>query len=380
MTIARIGFLIVGFLMLGALALSATAQVGNAATEWPLWKSYADSFMDNQIRVIDHDAGDRTTSEGQAYAMFFALVADDRPRFDGLLRWTETNLGEGDLTAHLPAWLWGRAKDGRWGVLDTNSAADADVWMAYTLLQAGRAWNNPHYTSLGTALAQNIATEEVVQVEGLGAVLLPAPNGFHKANSYRMNASYLPLQLFLGLSHDLPNGPWAEIAAHIPDVVSASAPHGFASDWLEFKGGTFTPSTIGSYDAIRVYLWAGLLDPATPGRAAILKALGGMKHYLQTNQVPPEKVTPDGSVVGPKGPVGFTAALLPFVAAVGEKELLEKQKSRLNSELDSKSGLYGKPARYYDQNLALFALGWQEHRYSFDSQANLRLPWTSAVR
>src|SRR5215472_12121519 len=71
-----------------------------ATEDWPLWKSYSARFMDNQIRVIDHDAGERTTSEAQAYAMFFALVADDRARFDGLLRWTEQNLASGDLSTH----------------------------------------------------------------------------------------------------------------------------------------------------------------------------------------------------------------------------------------------------------------------------------------
>src|SRR5438270_13691880 len=79
------------------------------AQDWQsLWKSYAASFMDNQIRVIDHDAGDRTTSEGQAYAMFFALVANDRPRFDSLLRWTEINLASADLTSPSPALSWGQ--------------------------------------------------------------------------------------------------------------------------------------------------------------------------------------------------------------------------------------------------------------------------------
>src|SRR5689334_21392002 len=94
-----------------------------SAQDWPtLWKSYTAAFMDNQIRVIDHDANDRTTSEGQAYAMFFALVANERTRFDGLLHWTEMNLASGDLTSHLPAWSWGKGPNGKWGVIDTNSA------------------------------------------------------------------------------------------------------------------------------------------------------------------------------------------------------------------------------------------------------------------
>ena len=72
-----------------SLMLVAAAEIDCAGPTWPLlYQSYARAFLDNQIRVIDRDTGDRTTSEGQAYAMFFALVANDRARFDGLLRWT----------------------------------------------------------------------------------------------------------------------------------------------------------------------------------------------------------------------------------------------------------------------------------------------------
>src|SRR5436190_12375894 len=173
-------------------AIMMLVSIRCSAQDWSsLWKSYCAAFMDNQIRVIDHDAGDRTTSEGQAYAMFFALVANDRPRFDGLLRWTEGNLASGDLAMHLPAWLWGKGPNNKWGVLDGNSASDADLWMAYTLLEAGKAWNEAHYRWLGTALAKRIATEEVVQIPDFGAMLLPGAKGFHNGDSYRLNASYL---------------------------------------------------------------------------------------------------------------------------------------------------------------------------------------------
>jgi len=334
--------------------------------------------MDNQVRVIDHDAADRTTSEGQAYAMFFALVANDRSRFEGLLKWTELNLASGDLAAHLPAWSWGRSKENRWEVLDNNSAADADVWMAYTLLEAGEAWKEPRYTSLGTALAKRIVSEEVVQLPGLGPALLPAPRGFQNGTSYRLNMSYMPLQLFLGLSHELRDGPWEQIAAHVPNLLEQSASHGFASDWTEFTSGSgFTPSQLGSYDAIRVDLWAGMLNAATPGRDTILKSLSGMAQYLHSNSVPPAKVKKDGTVEDSRGPVGFSAALLPYLSAIGEKGLHDAQSARLRAELNPENGLYGKPAKYYDQNLALFSLGWTEHRFWFEPDGSLKLAWKS---
>jgi endoglucanase len=109
------------------------SQAGCRAEPWTLWKSYASHFMDGQGRVLDPQAGGRSTSEAQAYSMFFAVVANDRRDFDKLLEWTQNNMAKGDLTAHLPAWNWGRAPDGTWRELDSNSASDADVWMSYAL-------------------------------------------------------------------------------------------------------------------------------------------------------------------------------------------------------------------------------------------------------
>lgn len=349
-----------------------------AAQDWQsLWKSYKTGFTDNQMRVIDHDAGDRTTSEGQAYGMFFALVANDRSSFDGLLRWTQQNLAQGDLGEHLPAWLWGHGADNQWHLLDPNSAADADIWMAYTLLQAGSAWNEPRYTKIGLALAHQIAAREVVDVPGLGVMVAPGATGFQHGSTYRFNSSYVPLQLVLGLNHFVPDGPWKKIAGSVPTLIKESAPHGFVSDWTDIKSGSqlqATPS-VGSYDAIRVYLWAGMLDSGTPHRQELLNSLSGMAACLRTRSEPPAKVRPDGSIEDPKGPVGFSAALLPYAAALGDNQILSQQMSVVQSGLNPKTGLYGNPAKYYDQNLALFGLGFEQQQFSFASNGELKLKW-----
>ena len=108
-----------------------------------LWDSYSTRFIDSQGRVFDPMGDQHTTSEGQAYAMFFALAGNDRAHFDRVLNWTQANLAQGDLQSHLPAWLWGKDPNGIWKTLDANPASDADVWMAYTLLEAGRLWTSP---------------------------------------------------------------------------------------------------------------------------------------------------------------------------------------------------------------------------------------------
>jgi len=360
------------------LALLVTVAVETACGKraWPaLWTGYAARFMDDQVRVIDHDVGERSTSEAQAYAMFFALVANDRPRFDGLLGWTERNLASGDLQLNLPAWLWGRGSDSQWAVLDPNSASDADVWMAYALLEAGRAWNESRYTSLGRAIASRIASSETAELPNFGVVLLPGAKGFRQGEVYRLNISYLPLQLFVRLAQLDAGGPWRQIAERIPALVQHSAPNGYVTDWLEFsERDGFKPSAVGSFDAIRVYLWAGMLDPATPGRDAVLQALSGMTTRLRSNAVPPAKVSSAGRIIDPNGPIGFSAALLPYLAALREPKLEGEQMARLRSAA-SRTGLYGTPARYYDQNLALFALGALERQFWFDANGALNTRW-----
>ena len=49
--------------------------------------------------MIDRNQADlRSTSEGQSYAMFFALVGNDRARFDKLWTWTKANMAGNDIT------------------------------------------------------------------------------------------------------------------------------------------------------------------------------------------------------------------------------------------------------------------------------------------
>ena len=89
-------------------SLRAQSQSAAERPGWPAWEAFKAQFINEGGRVISDDAGGgQTYSEGQAYALFVALVANDRAAFDKLLRWTENNLCDGDMTARLPAWLWG---------------------------------------------------------------------------------------------------------------------------------------------------------------------------------------------------------------------------------------------------------------------------------
>ncbi len=356
---------------------------------WTLWDAYSTRFIDREGRVVDHSAGDRTTSEGEANAMFFALVDNDRAHFDKILQWTQTNLAGGDLVAHLPAWLWGRTEKGEWKVLDQNPASDADVWMAYTLVEAGRLWNAPTYTSLGRKMMAMIARSEVVDLPQFGLLLMPGPAGFQHGQVWTLNPSYMPLFLFQRLAVVDPTGPWEQIAQNIPRFLEQSARHGFAMDWVDyFPGDGFYPTTKqptdsqatapggGSYDAIRVYLWAGMLEGGQT-RASLLNALPAMSVYLASHDAPPQIVNDQGIPLAQDGPVGFSAAMVPYLRAFPDlSRLSAKQTIRMSIQRDTISGLYGKSGSYYDQNLALFETGYVQDRFRFGADGELNVEWT----
>src|SRR6201989_2362367 len=110
--------------LLGSLPSPATLP------SWPLWTRYQDHFIQRDGRVVDYDSDNLTTSEGQSYAMFFSLVANDQASCDRIYKWTVQNLSGGDLQANLPSWSWGRKPDGTLGPKDPTSASDADLWIA----------------------------------------------------------------------------------------------------------------------------------------------------------------------------------------------------------------------------------------------------------
>jgi endoglucanase len=359
-----------------------------AAQPWPLWEQYQAKFMDAQGRVIDHKNGDRTTTEGEAYAMFFALVDDDRPRFDKLLSWTEQNLAAGDLTLHLPAWSWGHDKDG-WHVLDAHPAADADLWMAYTLCEAGRLWHDDRYAKLGEVMAARIAQQEVVLTTSAGTTLIPGAQGFHPdATTWYVNPSYMPPELLAYFAKRDAQAPWGQVMDGLTDLVGSQG--GFVMDWMVtdrngvhptawpplLDNGQKNPAAaIGSYDAIRMYLWVGMADPHTRGVKELLAQMHGMELYLHSHVTPPLKVDSTGKVLDPDAPAGFSAAVIPYLHSLGLKADEKAQNDRLAATKDAGSGLYGTGGDYYDQNLALFATGWNEQRFRFESDGRLKPRW-----
>jgi endoglucanase len=326
------------------------------------WHGYRDGFIDGQGRVIDYSA-DRgfTTSEGQAYGLFLSLVADDRATFRKIFNWTNTNMASGRLGDVLPAWKWG-LHAGKWGVISTNSAADADAWMAYALLEAARIWQDHDYGTVGHKLAGRIANDESVTINGFGRVLIPSASDFPDTQPVIVDPSYTPLFLAWGIAQATGLAQWKSIASTVPRMITTTSRHGFAPDWAWLPETPAIPpeglpkTEIGSFDAIRCYLWAGMTAPDTDGARLILDALSGMARFLEVHPTPPRNVDLANNTMHGRGGIGFSGALLPYLAILGKDRLIRHQLDRVLGQRQA-SGLFGQSADYYTENLILFGLG-----------------------
>ncbi|MFZ6693268.1 cellulose synthase complex periplasmic endoglucanase BcsZ [Undibacterium sp. SXout20W] len=361
---------------------SALASSSNCTTSWPEWEQFKRSFITDDGRVIDHSGNIKpTVSEGQAYAMFFALAANDKASFQSLLTWTENNLANGDLTARLPAWQWGQRPDNSWGVVDSNSATDADLWIAYTLGVAADVWKDKRYAALSTLIAQRILNEETAELPLLGLTLLPAPKGFALANNqWKLNPSYLPLQLLRWLEHHDRDPRWKKVIASSLKIINGASPKGYSADWILFNQEQgFSPDLQGiekgdgGYNAIRVYLWVGMLAEKEIERASLLKMLQPMANLTANQGYPPEFVNIVSGQAKGVGSSGFSAALIPFLHASKNIKTLQQQQLRLAAQPI-------RTDRYYDQVLALFAQGWQDQRFRFQMNGTAEFAWQSVCK
>lgn len=366
--------------MAALLPVSLRALAAPSCAAWPAWTSFVAKHVSEDGRVIDFSMADqRSTSEGQSYGLFFALVNNDQALFERMLGWTRRNLCAGRPGQQLPAWLWGRDGAGKWGVLDDNSASDADLWIAYVLLEAARLWRRPGYARAGLEMLALIRTQEVVELPGLGPMLLPGRTGFAKDARWLLNPSYLPLQLLRRFSLVDPHGPWSRIVPGLTRMLDQSAPVGFAPDWIAWNGQSFavdaTRGNVGSYDAIRVYLWAGMLDEAEPLRAGLLDSLSGPLGYLKSQGAFAEKFDSVRGVGVGTTPAGFSAALLPYLDAAREPALRKTQLQRLPAPASAAAA----QLPYYERTLVLFGQGWLDHRYRFSADGRLQPAWRSST-
>lgn len=247
------------------------------------WKAFARHFLSPEGRVVDAANGGITHSEGQGWAMLFALWAGDRSRFERIADWTRGNLRHASHGLH--AWR-GTGGDGS---EDLNNATDGDLFIATALILAGEQWGRPDWRASGLATAQDILRMLPRRVGGR-LVLLPGLRGFERIGEVVVNPSYYAFPMLRVLARALPDPLWLDLATDGLALLRDSrfGIHGLPADWVAVSqaDGRVTlaegwPARF-SYDAVRVPLWlgwAGLVDePGLRGPAA---------YWAETPRPPP---------------------------------------------------------------------------------------------
>jgi endoglucanase len=123
-------------------------------------------FVDDDGRVVRHDQGGDTVSEGQSYAMLLAAATGDRKTFGRVWQWTQKNLQRDDA---LLAWHWQKGH-----VDDDSPSADADLDAAHALVLAARVFKRPRYAAEARRIGSAIRATETIDTPA-GGVLAAGP-------------------------------------------------------------------------------------------------------------------------------------------------------------------------------------------------------------
>lgn len=350
-------------LLLASLSVHSEPLCGGS---WALWEEFARLHIQEDGRVIDPLAEGISTSEGQSYALFFALVANDKARFDRILKWTTDNLAHGDLRAYLPGWKWGKAPEGSWRILDMNPASDADLWLAYSLFHAATVWKDNWYRDTARAMLKNISRREVVDLPGLGSILLPASYGFAlDAATWRLNPSYSPIQVLRYFAKVDKQGPWGDVVQNTYRMIAAMSSNGLVPDWVLYRVGKgfyldVEKGRYTSYESIRVYLWWAMLNQREPMFRALRPYVSGAVQFVPENLYLPERIDVRKGDEEGSAPPGFAAALAPY------RQILYGHREVIPASLGSNVG-------YYNYVLSLFSYGWLGRRFEFNSDGSLSI-------
>ncbi|HEV3232110.1 MAG TPA: glycosyl hydrolase family 8 [Candidatus Dormibacteraeota bacterium] len=336
------------------------------------WDSYKRDFILREGRVVDAQAGGITTSEGQAYAMLRAAWMGDRATFDRVWGWTSTRLAV--RPDGLMAWRYGLRPDGTLGVLDSNTAADADEDLALALLFAGRRWQAPAYTRAATAMLPSIWSADVGYAAGRPYYL--AGNWGNQGSRLVLNPSYIAPYAYRIFAAADPAHPWGDLVDSGYDFLDADAtaawgtanPAFLPTEWAGLDTATGRPVDVGdlvgggsrwfSFGAARVP-WRLSLDAAWNGETRATD-------YLRRMDLPAREwgtqghlyatYDHDGTPVDRYETRSVIGAVLPAVAATSPRLAASLYQAKLFQSFDLRDGSYfwDDPGNYYEQNWAWF--------------------------
>ena len=362
---ATIAFVLTAALTPGVLGCQAQRTGAAAAPDPPQileesWKAYLGRFVQADGRVIDHKAGEVSTSEGQSYAMLRAVWIGDKATFDKTYGWGRDNLNSRVRTDHLWAWKWGKTKDGRWQVLDKAFATDAEQDVALALILAYKQWNREQYLQEAHTILGDLWSSATREIAGKRYLL--AGDSLCKNGSCRLNPSYYApyaYRIFAQVDHVHDWPLLVDNSYFVLDSASGLTKTRLPPDWMEIdaKSGQMklgSKDSSFSYDAFRVY-WRIAMDwklfHEERAQRYLQRTLPALVDRWRQQGTIPATISPNGKALAQYESLEMIAAVMPAVASVDQTT-----GRTIAQHLESKytAGVWGDKESYYLQNWAWF--------------------------
>jgi endoglucanase len=236
--------------------MTACAQTARPSISTGAAARFLSRYATSDGRVIRHDQGGDIVSEGQAYAMLIAEVAHQPSLVRAIWSWTTDHLRRPD-----GLFAWHATGSGQ--IEDPQSATDADVLIAYSLLRYSGTDESALHRA-GRRVAQAVLANESVTLPG-GAPLLVAGPWARSTSPPTVNPSYLMPGVFARLGPLTGDGRWNQAAAAATALIAELTRNGrsLPPDWAAVSGDRLVPIAApgGSagvqygLDAARVPIW-----------------------------------------------------------------------------------------------------------------------------
>jgi endoglucanase len=229
-------------------------------------RSFLSRYVDSDGRVVRHDQGGDTVSEGQGYALLLSAAIGDGSTFASVWRWTKANLQQpsGALAFH---WSGGH-------VVDPTPAADADLQTAWALSIGAKRFHNPAYAAAAQRIAHATVSQDVGYDDGGTPTLAAGPWAVTSGNPTTIEPGYWTPPAEQALAALTGDKRWQTLPsadlAHLKELSQSGS--SLPPDWAEVGAGQpphpvagprSAPLQFGP-DGMRAVVWA---DCTSGGRS-----------------------------------------------------------------------------------------------------------------
>lgn len=335
-----------------------------------LWNTYKSKYIDSNGRAIDEQAGGITTSEGQSYSMLRSVWQNDKSTFDNSWTWTKDNLRrKGDA---LFSWQWGKREDNTYGVLEQsggqNVAVDADIDIAWSLINASKVWNDSKYLEEAKPIIRDIWGLNVIN-SGSGKLILASNNLEKQYNKEEIivNPSYFSTYAMREFAQITPELEWIRLVDDCYFLLNQILDTKYENqdrktvlpvDWVMVNSNTVKITKIPDkglsygYDAVRIP-WRVALDWKMfqkPESINYLKRLNFLSNEWQNKNTIYTTYDQTGNITG------NYESLLGYATSLAYFDVVNP--SAANSIYSEKiAPRLGESMSYYDSNWVAFGLG-----------------------